>query len=102
VSLGSVRFSADYAYEGKTQFNVINDFNYQAGFGTLNARISLAGGQPDWEVALYGTNLTDEHFAYNGGTITAPPSTQAIFAWHIPGAPRMVAVEARYRWSLTR
>jgi iron complex outermembrane receptor protein len=95
-----LRFSADYAYQGKTQFNVINDFNYQAGYGTLNARLALSGSGPEWELALYGTNLTDERFAYNGGTITAPPSTQAIFAWHIPGAPRMVAVEALYRWSL--
>jgi iron complex outermembrane receptor protein len=102
VLLGRIQLSADYAYQGKTQFNVINDFNYQAGYGTLNARIALTGSRTDWELALYGTNLTDEHFAYNGGTITAPPSTGAIFAWHIPAPPRMVAVEARYRWSMER
>jgi iron complex outermembrane receptor protein len=102
LSLGNVQVSADYAYQGKTQFNVINDFNYQPGYGTLNARLALTSGKTDWEVALHGTNLTGEHFAYNGGTITEPPSTQAIFAWHIPGAPRMIAVEAFYRWSLAR
>jgi iron complex outermembrane receptor protein len=102
VSIGRVRLSADYAYQGKVPFNVINDFNYQPGYGTLNARLSLSTGRPDFDLALYGTNLTDVRYAYNGGTITIPPSTQAIFAWQVPGPPRMVAVEARYRWSTAR
>ena len=99
---GRLRLSTDYAWQARVQFNVINDFNYQPAYGTLNARVSLAGSKSDWEIALYATNVTDEHFAYNGGTITAPPSTQAIFAWNVPGAPRLVAVEALYRWSLAR
>jgi iron complex outermembrane recepter protein len=102
LPMGRLRLSADYAYTGKVQFNVINDFNYQAGYGTLNARIALEVNGPDCELALYATNLTDVRYAYNGGTITEPPSTQAIFAWRVPGPPRMVAVEARYRWSMTR
>ncbi len=102
TAVGRVRVSADYAWQAKVQFNVINDFNYQPAYGTLNARVSLSGGRlPDWELAVYGTNLTDERFAYNGGTITAPPTTQPTFAWRVPGAPRMVAVEALYRWSST-
>jgi iron complex outermembrane receptor protein len=102
MSFGRLRVSADYAWQDKVQFNVINDFNYQPSYGTLNGRIGLTGIKPGWEVALYATNLTDERFAYNGGTITDPPSTAAIFAWRIPGAPRMVAVEALYRWSMKR
>jgi iron complex outermembrane recepter protein len=102
LSLGRLKLSADYAWNAKVQFNVINDFNYQTAYGTLNGRIALTGSKPDWEVALYATNLTDQRFAYNGGTITSPPSTAAIFAWRVPGAPRMVAVEALYRWSMKR
>jgi iron complex outermembrane receptor protein len=102
LSLGRLHLSADYAWQSKVQFNVINDFNYQPAYGTLNGRIALMGSKPYWEVALYGTNLTDERFAYNGGTITLPPSTGAIFAWNVPGGPRMVAVEALYRWSMER
>jgi iron complex outermembrane receptor protein len=101
VSLGRLQLSADYAWQAKVQFNVINDFNYQPSYGTLNGRIALAG-KPDWELAFYATNLTDQRFAYNGGTITLPPSPAAIFAWRVPGAPRMVALEAVYRWSMKR
>jgi iron complex outermembrane receptor protein len=101
LRLARLQLSADYAWQAKVQFNVINDFNNQPAYGTLNARMALSGNQPGWELALYATNVTDEHFAYNGGTITAPPSTQAIFAWQVPGPPRMVVLEARYRWSRT-
>jgi len=99
LRVARLQLSADYAWQAKVQFNVVNDFNNQPAYGTLNARMALSGSQPGWELALYATNVTDEHFAYNGGTITAPPSTQAIFAWQVPGPPRMVVVEARYRWS---
>ena len=102
VPLGRLQLSADYAWLAKVQFNVINDFNNQPAYGTLNGRIALSGNAPGWEVALYGTNLTDQRFAYNGGTITIPPSPAAIFSWNIPGPPRMVAVEALYRWSMKR
>ena len=102
VTVGYVRASADYAWQSKVEFNVINDFNYQGAYGTLNARLALAGRSRDWEVAVSGTNLTDKRFAYNGGTITEPLVATPTVAWQIPGAPRMYWVEGTYRWGATR
>ena len=39
---GDLSLRADYAWQDKIQFNVINDFNYQGAYGTANARVALA------------------------------------------------------------
>jgi hypothetical protein len=39
---------ADYAWQDKIQFNVINDFNNQSAYGTANARIALASRAQTW------------------------------------------------------
>jgi iron complex outermembrane receptor protein len=102
VTVGYLRASADYAWQSKVDFNVINDFNYQGAYGTLNARLALAGRSRDWDIAVSGTNLTDKRYAYNGGTITEPLVATPTVAWQIPGAPRMYWVEGTYRWGATR
>jgi len=106
TAVGDVTVRADYAWQDKIQFNVINDFNVQPSYGTLNGRIAFASPSHSWELALFGTNLTDQHYAYTGGTVEAfapgpgglPVPTPTI-AWNIPGAPRMFGVEGTYRWN---
>ena len=106
TAVGDVTVRADYAWQDKIQFNVINDFNVQPSYGTLNGRVALASPSRSWELALFGTNLTDQHYAYTGGTVEAfapgpgglPVPTPTI-AWNIPGAPRMFGVEGTYRWN---
>jgi iron complex outermembrane receptor protein len=100
--VGDVQVSADYAWQDKVEFNVINDFNYQGAYGTLNARIALTDTPRDWEIALYSTNLTNQRYAYNGGSITNPATSAPTMSWQIPGAPRMFVVEGTYRWSMHR
>jgi iron complex outermembrane receptor protein len=107
--IGEVTARVDYAWQDKIQFNVINDFNFQPSYGTLNARVALASHSRTWELALFGRNLTDQHYAYTGGTVEAfapgpgglPVPTPTI-AWNIPGAPRMFGVEGTYRWNPAR
>lgn len=99
---GLLRFSADYAWQDKVEFNVINDFNYQGAYGTLNARVALASPSRSWEIAFYGTNLTNQHYAYNGGTITEPGLATPVIAWQVPGPMCMWVLEATYRWSTAR
>jgi len=41
-SQGDLLLRADYAWQDKIEFNVINDFNYQGAYGTANARVALA------------------------------------------------------------
>ncbi|HEX9139259.1 MAG TPA: TonB-dependent receptor [Steroidobacteraceae bacterium] len=100
---GFLRFSADYAWQDKVEFNVINDFNYQGAYGTLNARVALASPSRSWEIAFYGTNLTNQHYAYNGGSITVPGGAgPPVVAWQIPGPMCMWVLEGTYRWSVAR
>ncbi|MGP8034059.1 MAG: TonB-dependent receptor [Steroidobacteraceae bacterium] len=106
TAAGDVTVRADYAWQDKVQFNVINDFNYQSAYGTLNGRVALASPVRSWELALFGRNLTDKRYAYTGGTVEAfgagpgglPVPTPTI-AWNIPGAPRTYGIEGTYRWN---
>jgi iron complex outermembrane receptor protein len=99
TSLGEVLLRADYAWQDKIEFNVINDFNYQGAYGTANARVALAGREKAWELAAYGNNLADKHYAYTGGTLGAPLSPIPTIAWNIPGPRRTVGLEGTYRWN---
>ncbi|HEX4388752.1 MAG TPA: TonB-dependent receptor [Steroidobacteraceae bacterium] len=90
---------ADYAWQSKVEFNVINDFNFQDPYGTANARIAVADHPRTWELAVFGTNLADRHYAYTGGTLGAPLSPSPTIAWNIPGARRVAGVEGTYRWN---
>ena len=100
--LGVVGLYADYAWQDTIQFNVINDFNHQKAYGTANARVAFEGRSRAWEIALFGHNLTDERFAYTGGTLGAPGAPTPTIAWNVPGAPRTFGVEGTYRWSAAR
>jgi len=90
---------ADYAWQDKIEFNVINDFNYQSAYGTANARLAYASHHQTWELALYADNLTDKRYAYTGGTIGEPLSPSPTIAWNIPGPRRTTGVEGTYRWN---
>ncbi|HEV2230216.1 MAG TPA: TonB-dependent receptor [Steroidobacteraceae bacterium] len=106
TAAGDVTVRADYAWQDKIQFNVINDFNFQPSYGTLNARVALASPARSWELALFGDNLTDQRYAYTGGTVQSfaagpggLPVPAPTIAWNIPGAPRMYGIEGTYRWN---
>jgi iron complex outermembrane recepter protein len=101
---GDLSLRADYAWQDKIQFNIINDFNNQGAYGTANARVALASHARSWELAVFGNNVTDKRYAYTGGTILAftpgpPPAPFPTIAWQIPGARRLVGVEGTYRWN---
>jgi iron complex outermembrane receptor protein len=102
LTQGYLRLAADYAWQDKVEFNVINDFNVQGAYGTANARIAYSTPARQWEFALYSTNLTNQHYAYNGGTITNPGTGAPTIAWQIPGEPRLVALEVTFRASSNR
>jgi iron complex outermembrane receptor protein len=98
---GDLWLRADYAWQDKIQFNVINDFNAQNAYGTLNARLALQSYVKTWELALFGSNLRDTRYVYTGGTILAPqlPPPSAAIAWQVPGDRRTVGVELTYHWN---
>ena len=97
--LGELLLRADYAWQDKVEFNVINDFNFQPAYATVNSRIALDSRSRTWELALYGNNLADKYYAYTGGTLGAPLSPIATIAWQVPGARRTFGLEGTYRWN---
>ncbi len=99
---GDLHFYVDYAWQDKVQFNVINDFNYQAAYGTANARAALESPVHTWELALVGRNITDRRYAYAGGTLSAPFAPTPEISWQVPGERRVLAIEGTYRWSAAR
>ena len=99
IEAGDLTMRADYAWQDRVEFNVINDFNYQGPYGTANARVSLASHTRSWELAVFADNLTDKHYAYTGGTLGAPLAPTPTIAWNIPGARRTAGLEGTYRWN---
>lgn len=74
----SIMYRIDYSYTGEQYFLVNNDENYAIpgtsetvdfdkaeSFSMVNARISLITDSGDWEVSLWGRNLTDSDHLTN-------------------------------------
>jgi iron complex outermembrane receptor protein len=101
---GRLRLHADYTWRDSVQFNVINDFNNSGSVGLLDARFAYATAEDRWEVALFGTNLTDKQYAYIGGTILGPtPAGIGPYAsWQAAADRRLYGVELTYRFRAKR
>ena len=102
TAAGDLLLRADYAWQDKIEFNVINDFNNQHAYGTANARIAFSSHSGTWELALFADNFTDKRYAYTGGTLGAPLSPSPTIAWQIPGPRRTAGLEGTWRWSSSR
>jgi len=65
--LGNLALRGDYAYRSE-YYNDVNNTPglVQDAFGLVNARVALEGNSRTWELALFGTNLTDEHYITGG------------------------------------
>jgi iron complex outermembrane receptor protein len=100
LSAGDLLLRADYMWQDKIEFNVINDFNYQRAYGTANARLAFSSHSRKWELALFADNFTDKRYAYTGGTLGAPGSPTPTIAWNIPGPRRTAGLEGTWRWAL--
>jgi iron complex outermembrane receptor protein len=67
----SLTLRGDYAYETSTESNIDPVFTvHQDGFGLLNARLTYQRASAPWNIALYGTNLTDAYYFTNSLHIT--------------------------------
>ena len=64
---------ADYAYQSKQALDVPNtQLLLQDGYGLLNGRITLSPRNADWEIAVFGRNITDELYLIGGlNTLTS-------------------------------
>ncbi len=80
VTSGEIYFYADYAYQGKTSFFIYQskEFNSNGQF-EAGLRIGYENFENNYEVALYGRNITDEEnlkggidFNNNTGFVNEP------------------------------
>ena len=84
-----VAYKDDYYLDGDLDPNTLQDSYYK-----INARVGLAGADDNWEVAIYGRNLTDET-TYTYAT-DSPLSAGIYGAWI--EEPRIIGVQARYNF----
>ena len=80
---GDVDLHLDYSWRSDIEFFLPNfPDEGQDGYGVLNARIGFAPRGHNWQIEVFGNNLSDEHyrvFAENG-TPLGVPATTAIYA----------------------
>lgn len=93
---GKLRLRGDYAWRDTVQFNVINDNNYSGSVGLLGARAVYMSRDEHWESALFGTNLLDKQYAYNGGTILNAAALP-VASWQAAADRRLYGIEIIYR-----
>jgi iron complex outermembrane receptor protein len=64
---GKLTLRADYSYRSKIYNDVSNSsLVTQEGYGLLHARMVFLPTSESWELALFGTNLTDEEYLVHG------------------------------------
>ena len=64
-------FSADYAYQSKTQFDLFQSPDaIQGAYGLINAGVTLSSSEGGWRVALVAKNLANKSYATNLVTST--------------------------------
>lgn len=101
IAYGNVYMRVDYTWHDSVQFNVLNDFNNQGPVGLLNGRMGVTSASGAFELALFGTNLADKRYAYNGGTIVNPLGPP-IASWQAAGDRRLYGAEVTYQLRSTR
>jgi iron complex outermembrane receptor protein len=82
----------DYNYTGKTYWDWANTGgSARSAFGLVNARVAIESD--DWNVAVWGRNLTDK--AYNSEVIPILPGLVDAL-WR--AQPRTFGIEFGYNW----
>jgi iron complex outermembrane receptor protein len=97
-TIGDLVLRADLAWRDATFFKPNNDPRYAGGNTTLvNARIAWQPDDKQWEVALYGRNLTNERYAsYKAVGTDATGVSNPDLPLTVYGEPRQYGVQLRY------
>jgi outer membrane receptor protein involved in Fe transport len=83
----NVAYTDEYYLDGDLDENTLQD-----SYVKLNASIAIAGGDDQWEVSIYGRNLTDEtSYSY----ATDAPLSAGIYGGWIE-EPRIIGLQGRY------
>jgi iron complex outermembrane receptor protein len=87
----------DYIYKSAIQYDYGNSpLVEQPAFGLLNARLTLRTSDSGLSWSVFGTNLTDEHYAVGGHD--DGPNGSLGFVLKQMGPPREWGISAQYRY----
>jgi iron complex outermembrane recepter protein len=93
-SAGQITLRGDWSYKSKVYEDVFNDARLiQPAVDIVNAYASFATADSRWEIALFGTNLTDERYRVSGNSSAAFGLAESTFA-----APREWGATLKYRF----
>ncbi|HEU4625438.1 MAG TPA: TonB-dependent receptor [Steroidobacteraceae bacterium] len=91
---GHITLRGDWSYKSKVYEDVFNDPRLvQPAFDLVNAYASFATNDERWEVAVFGTNLTDERYRLSGNSSIGFGLAESTFA-----APREWGATLKYRF----
>ena len=91
---GQIRLRGDWSYKSEVFHDVFNDVRLaQPAFDIVNAYASFTTANSSWEIALFGTNLTDERYRVSGNSSAGFGLAESTFA-----APREWAAMLKYRF----
>ncbi|MBP7337418.1 TonB-dependent receptor [Niveispirillum sp.] len=92
VGGGSAFVRGEYGWKDRQYFTVVNDpIQTMGSYDLLNASIGFAPEGGNWQVVLYGRNLSDTQYLVSTGTFTAVPSGT-------PGDPRTYGLRLTYTY----
>ena len=91
---GVFTIRGDVFYKGETFIQLVHDPNlHQESYTLFNARATYVAGEGNWEISVFGTNLSDEQwirYGFGGALFGQLNMT--------PGDPRVWGVSAQYRF----
>jgi iron complex outermembrane receptor protein len=90
---GRLSTSVDYTHTDEMRSNVtVLDFVNLPSYDLLSARIQYSAPNDRWNVAIFGTNLTDEYYLIGGSDFFTTTGASVVLD---PGRPREVGVGFR-------
>jgi iron complex outermembrane recepter protein len=94
VGLGEITLRGDWSYKSKVFHDVFNDVRLaQDAFDLFNAYAAFTTRSRHWEIAVFGTNLSDERYRVSGNSSAGFGLAESTFS-----PPREWGATLRYRF----
>ncbi|MFZ5609584.1 MAG: TonB-dependent receptor [Pseudomonadota bacterium] len=96
--LGFLTLRGDIAWRSKIFFKSTNDPRFaNEDYALINARLAFTPPEENWEIALYGRNLTDKRYAtYKTLGVGLDAQASPNYPLAVLGEPRQYGVQLRY------
>ncbi|GAA0376289.1 TonB-dependent receptor [Bowmanella denitrificans] len=92
---GSLTMSLSSSYRSKTYLTVSSsEVLAQPGYALLDMSVTYLTDDEQWQLSLYGNNLTDKRYRQHGFDLSASPGVQLGYY----GAPRTFGINLKYRF----